>query len=49
MVLKVAEKSEQAPGGSGEGSSIVAMEPGLGWEELRLGSLKRDLKSSPHF
>lgn len=49
MVLKAAEKSEQAPGGSGEGSSIVAMEPGLGGEEpwgCCLGSLNRGLKSS---
>lgn len=49
MVLKAAEKSEQAPGGSGEGSSVLAMELGLGWEELwgcSLGSLNRGLKSS---
>lgn len=34
MVLKAAEKSEKAPGGSGEGSSVLVMELGLGWEEL---------------
>lgn len=34
MVIKATEKSEQAPGGSGEGSSVLAMELGLGWEEL---------------
>lgn len=34
MVLKAAEKSEKALGGSGEGSSVLAMELGLGWEEL---------------
>lgn len=49
MALKAAEKSEQAPGGSREGSSVLAMELGLGWEELWgccLGSLNRGLKSS---
>lgn len=34
MVLKAAEKSEKAPGGSEEGSSVLVMELGLGWEEL---------------
>lgn len=49
MVIKAAKKSEQALGGSGEGNSVLAMELGLGWEELwgcYLGSLNRGLESS---